>query len=176
VQSQTHATKQSYATQSEAKTKTPNPHTWRKAGLNHLSRGLGKTAHRGPARGSRRDVRARPTQGRVFMAKGNPELPERRRDACGPREARPASLHRLVSHPRRFEAFGQRPQTRTCARRPQKGTRWPLGGGNLHPPQGRCKKTNTMTPQAPGPRGGSGKGAPPWWGRPPGQRYGANFL
>jgi hypothetical protein len=66
--------------QSEAKTKVPNPHTGRKASLNHLSRGLSKTAHRGPASGSRRDVHARPTQGRVAPAQGNAKLPERPRD------------------------------------------------------------------------------------------------
>jgi hypothetical protein len=64
VQPHTHATKQGDATQSEAKTKNPNPCMGRKPGLHHLSRGLGKTADRGPASGSRRDIRARPTQGR----------------------------------------------------------------------------------------------------------------
>jgi hypothetical protein len=91
-----HATKQRYATQSEAVPNTPNPHTGRETGLDNLSRGLGKTAHRGPASGTRRDVRARPTQGRVAPAKGNSKLPERPRDEGGPREARPASLHCLV--------------------------------------------------------------------------------
>jgi hypothetical protein len=37
-QAHTNATKQSYATQSEAETKTLNPHTGRKAGLNHQDR------------------------------------------------------------------------------------------------------------------------------------------
>jgi hypothetical protein len=59
-------------------------------------RGPGETAHRGPASGTRRDVRARPTQGRVAPAKGNAKHPERPRDEGGPTEARPASLHRLV--------------------------------------------------------------------------------
>jgi FKBP-type peptidyl-prolyl cis-trans isomerase len=42
VQSHIHATKQSHATQSEAKTKMPNPHTRRQAGLHHLRRGLAR--------------------------------------------------------------------------------------------------------------------------------------
>jgi hypothetical protein len=58
MQPQTHATKQSHASQSKAEPKTPNSHTGRKAGLNHLNRGPGKPAHRGSASGSRRDVRA----------------------------------------------------------------------------------------------------------------------
>jgi hypothetical protein len=82
--------------QSEAEPDTPNPDTGRETGLNNLSRGLGETAHRSPASGTRRDVRARPTQGRVAPAKGNAKLPERPRDEGGPREARPASLHGLV--------------------------------------------------------------------------------
>jgi hypothetical protein len=52
----------------------------------------GETAHRGPASNMRRDVRARPTQGRVAPAHGNAKLPERPRDEGGPRETRPASL------------------------------------------------------------------------------------
>jgi hypothetical protein len=52
--------------QSEAEPDTPNPHTERETGLNNLSRGPGDTAHRGPSSGTRRDVRARPTQGRVI--------------------------------------------------------------------------------------------------------------
>jgi hypothetical protein len=44
----------------------------------------------------RRDVRARPTEGRVAPAKGNAKLPKRPRDEGGPREARPASLHGLL--------------------------------------------------------------------------------
>jgi hypothetical protein len=69
VQLHKHATQQGYATQSEAEPETPNPHTGRETGLNNLSRGLGETAHRSPAGGTRRDVRARPTQGRarVYM-------------------------------------------------------------------------------------------------------------
>jgi DNA-nicking Smr family endonuclease len=54
VQSHTQATKQGYSTQSEDEPKTPNPHTGRLAGLNHLSRGLGKAAYRGLA--SRRKI------------------------------------------------------------------------------------------------------------------------
>jgi hypothetical protein len=46
-----HSTKQGHAMQSEAEPKAPNPHTGRKAGPNHLSRGPGKTAHLGPASG-----------------------------------------------------------------------------------------------------------------------------
>jgi hypothetical protein len=53
----------------------------------------GRDRASGPASGTRRDVRARPTQGRVAPAKGNAKLPERPRDEGGPREARPASLH-----------------------------------------------------------------------------------
>jgi hypothetical protein len=56
-----------------------------------------ETAHWSPASGTRRDVRARPTQGRVAPAKGTAKLPERPRDEGGPREARPASLHGLVA-------------------------------------------------------------------------------
>jgi hypothetical protein len=96
VQSHKHATQQGYATQSEAEPDTPNPHTGRETSLNNRSRGPGKIAHRSPASGTRRDVRARPTQGRVAPAKGNAKLPERPRDEGGPREARPASLHGLV--------------------------------------------------------------------------------
>jgi hypothetical protein len=51
-------TQQSYATQCEAEPETPNPHTGRETGLNNLSQGPGKTAHRSPASGTRRDVRA----------------------------------------------------------------------------------------------------------------------
>jgi hypothetical protein len=69
-----------YATQSEAEPETPNPHTGQETGLNNLSRGLGETAHRSLAGGTRRDVRARPTQGRVATAKGNAKLPKRPRD------------------------------------------------------------------------------------------------
>jgi hypothetical protein len=43
------------------RSRTQNPHTGLKTGLNHLGRGPGKPAHRSPARGRRRDVRARPT-------------------------------------------------------------------------------------------------------------------
>jgi hypothetical protein len=57
-----------------------------------------ETAHWNPASGTRRGVRARPTQGRVAPAKGNAKLPERPQDEGGPREARPASLHGLVGH------------------------------------------------------------------------------
>jgi hypothetical protein len=46
VQPHAQATKQSYATQSEAEPNTPNPHTGRETGLNNLSRELGETAHR----------------------------------------------------------------------------------------------------------------------------------
>jgi hypothetical protein len=80
---------------SEAEPKTPKPTHGCKTGLN-LGRRPGKTAHQGPSRGSRRDVLARPTQGRIAPAKGNAELPERPRYEGDPREARPASLHRLV--------------------------------------------------------------------------------
>jgi hypothetical protein len=82
--------------QSEAEPETPNPHTGQETGLNNLSRGLGETAHRSPAGGTRRDVRARLTQGRVAPEKGNAKLPKRPRDEGGPREARPTSLHGLV--------------------------------------------------------------------------------
>jgi hypothetical protein len=75
VQLHKHATQQDYATQSEAEPETPNPHTGRETGLNNLSRGLSEPAHRSPAGGTRRDVRARPTQGRVAPAKGNAKLP-----------------------------------------------------------------------------------------------------
>jgi hypothetical protein len=71
VQLHKHATEQGYATQSEAEPETPNPRTGQETGLNNLNRGLGETAHRSPAGGMRRDVRARPTQGRVAPAKGN---------------------------------------------------------------------------------------------------------
>jgi hypothetical protein len=71
----TNTTQQGNATQSEAEPETSNPHT----DLNNLSRGLGETAHRSPAGGTRRDVRARPTQGRVAPAKGNAKLPKRPR-------------------------------------------------------------------------------------------------
>jgi hypothetical protein len=40
-----HTTQQSYATQSEAKPETPNPHTGRETGLRNLSQGPSKTAH-----------------------------------------------------------------------------------------------------------------------------------
>jgi hypothetical protein len=43
--------------QSEAEPETPNPHTGRETGLNNLSRGLGETAHRSPAGGTRRGVK-----------------------------------------------------------------------------------------------------------------------
>jgi hypothetical protein len=65
----------------------------RETGLNNLSRGPGETVRPSLAGGTRRDVRARPTQGRVAPAKGNAKLPKRPRDEGGPREARPASLH-----------------------------------------------------------------------------------
>jgi hypothetical protein len=55
VQLHTNATKQGDATQSEAKPKTPNPHTGSEAGLKQLSQGPGKAAHWGPASGSARD-------------------------------------------------------------------------------------------------------------------------
>jgi hypothetical protein len=55
-----------------------------------------ETAHRGLASGTRRNVRARPTQGRVAPAEGNAELAERPQDEGGLREARPAGLHCLV--------------------------------------------------------------------------------
>jgi hypothetical protein len=71
--------KAGYATQSKAEPNTPNTHTGRETGLNNLSRGPGETAHWGPASGTRRDVRARPTQGRVAPVKGNAALPERPR-------------------------------------------------------------------------------------------------
>jgi hypothetical protein len=58
-----------------SRTRTPNPRTGQETGLNNLSRGLGETAHRSPAGGTRRDVRAGPTQGRVAPAKGNAKLP-----------------------------------------------------------------------------------------------------
>jgi hypothetical protein len=102
-----HATQQGYATQSEAEPETPNPHTGRETGLNNLSRGLGKTTHRSLAGGTRRDVRARPTQGRVAPAKGNAKLPKRPQDEGGPREARPASLHGLVGQvPEQRQGWG----------------------------------------------------------------------
>jgi hypothetical protein len=86
VQSQTHATRPSYATQSEAEPKIQNPHMGLKTGLNQLFRGPGKTAHPVPARRPRRNVRARRTQGRVAPARGDAELPERLRDEGGQRE------------------------------------------------------------------------------------------
>jgi hypothetical protein len=69
----------------------------------------------GSGQRTRRDVRARPTQGRVAPAKGNAKLPERPRDQGGPREARPASLHGLV---------GQVPEQRQ--------------GWGLKAPEGQC--------------------------------------
>jgi hypothetical protein len=51
----------------------------------------------GSGRGPRRDVRARLTQGHVAPTKGNADLSRAPRDEGSPREARPASLHRLVS-------------------------------------------------------------------------------
>jgi hypothetical protein len=69
VQSLKHATKHGYATQSEAEPNTPNTHIGRETGLKYVSRGPGETAHRGLASGTRRDVRPRPTQGRVYMIK-----------------------------------------------------------------------------------------------------------
>jgi hypothetical protein len=64
-----------------SRTRNPKPtHAGRETGLNNLSQGLGETAHRSPAGGTRRDVRARPTQGRVAPAKGNAKLPKRPRD------------------------------------------------------------------------------------------------
>jgi hypothetical protein len=68
----------------------------RESGLNNLSRGPGETAHWSPTSGTRRDVRTRPTQGRVAPAKGNAKFPDCPRDEGGPRDARPASLHGLV--------------------------------------------------------------------------------
>jgi hypothetical protein len=96
VQPHKHATNQGYATQIEAEPYTPNPHTGQETGLNNLSQGPGETAHQGAARGRRRDVCARQTQGRVAPAKGNAKLLERLRDEGGPREAKSASLHCLV--------------------------------------------------------------------------------
>jgi hypothetical protein len=55
-----------------------------------------ETAHRGLASGTRRNVRARPTQGRVAPAEGNAELAGRPQDEGGLREAGPAGLHSLV--------------------------------------------------------------------------------
>jgi hypothetical protein len=147
VQPHTHATKHGYAMQGEANPRTPNPHTGRKAGLNHPSRGLGKAAYQGPASGLRRDVRPRRTQGRVAPAQGNAKLPGRPRDESGLREARPACLNGLVSQvaeqrqgrgpkapegPNRHQqevqggrhlpihAPGQRPQTRGREQHPQR--------------------------------------------------------
>jgi hypothetical protein len=97
-----------HATQSEDKPDTPNPHTRRETGLNNLSRGPGETAHQSPAGGTRRNVRARPTQGRVAPAKGNAKLPERPRDEGGPREARPASLHGSAKSPSSVRARAPR--------------------------------------------------------------------
>jgi hypothetical protein len=57
-QSHTYSTNQGYATQSEAEPTTQNPHTGLKTGPNHLGRGRDKTAHQGPASGTRRDARA----------------------------------------------------------------------------------------------------------------------
>jgi hypothetical protein len=61
---------------SRAKHPQPNPQTGRKTGLDNLSRGPSETTHRGLASGTRRDVSARPTQGRVAPAKGNAKLAE----------------------------------------------------------------------------------------------------
>jgi hypothetical protein len=87
-----HKSRVSNTMRSRTKTQNPKPNHGRKRSL---SRGPGKTAHRGPARGLRRDACARLTQGRVALAMGNAELPEYPRDEGGPREARPASLHPL---------------------------------------------------------------------------------
>jgi hypothetical protein len=65
VQPHKHASKQGYATQSEAEPNTTNPQTGRETGLHNCSRGPGEAAHGGPASGTRRDMRARPTQERV---------------------------------------------------------------------------------------------------------------
>jgi hypothetical protein len=70
-QSHIHGTKQGYATQSEAESNTQHLSVGRIAGLNQVSRGPGKAAHRGLSSGSRRDVCAIPTQGRGAPAKGN---------------------------------------------------------------------------------------------------------
>jgi hypothetical protein len=75
---------QGYATQSKAELETPNPHTGRETGLNNLSRGSGESANRSPASGTRRDVRARPAQGRVAPGKGNAKFLKRPRDEGGP--------------------------------------------------------------------------------------------
>jgi hypothetical protein len=95
-------TPQSEATQRKAKPKQKRQtHTWgAKHGSIKSAEGrarTGKTTHWSPASGSRRDIRARPTQGRVAPAQGNAKLPERPRDESGSREAKPTSLPRLVS-------------------------------------------------------------------------------
>jgi hypothetical protein len=76
-----------------SRTKHPKP---THGARNNLSRGPMESAYRSPASGTRCDVRARPTQGRVAPAKGNAKLPERTREEGGPRHARPGSLHSLV--------------------------------------------------------------------------------
>jgi hypothetical protein len=79
-----HTTQQSYTTQSQAEPHTPNQHSGRETGLDNLSRRPSETTHPGPASGTRRDARARPTQGRVAPAKGNAKLLERPRDEGSP--------------------------------------------------------------------------------------------
>jgi hypothetical protein len=83
-----HVTTQGYTTQSEAEPNTSNLQTGRETGPDNLSRGPGKTTHRGPASGTRRDVRVRLTQGRIAPAKGNAKLAERSQDRGGQRGAR----------------------------------------------------------------------------------------
>jgi hypothetical protein len=155
-QLQIHGTKQGYKMESKAEQKDQNPHTGSKTGLNHLRQGPDKTADRGPARVSRRGVRARPTQGRVALAKGKAKLPERPRDEGGPREASPHCLVSQVPEQRQgwapkesegrvvtpaqragrrtpadkraaWRRPGQRPQAQGCAQRPQQRTQPPGG-------------------------------------------------
>jgi hypothetical protein len=85
--------------------------------------------HWGPASDTRRDIRARPTQGRVAPAKGNARLPERPRDEGGPREARPASLHHLVSQvPKQHQGRGPKaPEGLDRHRHEGQGGGHPLG-------------------------------------------------
>jgi hypothetical protein len=87
------------ATQRKAKpNQTPQTHTRdARQALTTSAEGRARQTHRGPASGTRRNVRARLTQGRVAPAKGNAKLPKRPRDEGGPREARPASLQSLVN-------------------------------------------------------------------------------
>jgi hypothetical protein len=81
--------------------------------------GWAEPAHRSSASGTRCDVRARPTKGRVAPAKGNAKLPERPRDEGGPREARPASLRGLVGQvPEQRQGRGPKaPEGPTSAQR-----------------------------------------------------------